>query len=306
MFLYAVYQLSQTLDAALGPRAESIIARFSATPLRGIATGIVATALLDSSSAVIVLAIVLVNAKALTFKSAMGIVLGANIGTTVGSQIIALNIGAYAPLLMVPGFGVYFLSRNPQLRTTGQVLFYFGTLFFGLHTLGHAVEPLKDEAAFLTWMERTETPWIGALTGALLTILIQSSSATVGMAIVLGKKGLLSLAGGIAVMLGAELGTCADTLLATVKGSRQALKTGLFHFLFNLITLVLGLLLIQPFTQLVLALSSGAPLERALANAHMLFNVLGVLLLFWTLPWFERLLNALLPDFAAPTDAVDA
>jgi len=296
LFLYAVFQLSQTLETALGPRAEEIIGRFSSNAFRGILTGIVATTLLDSSSAVIVLTIVLVNAKALTFRAAMGIVLGANIGTTVGSQIIALDVGAYAPLLMLPGFGLYFLARNPRIRISGKVLFYFGTLFFGLHTLGNAVEPLRDEAAFLAWMEHTETPWLGAMIGALLTILIQSSSATVGMAIVLGKKGLLSLAGGIAIMLGAELGTCADTLLATIKGSRQALKTGLFHLMFNLITLILGLLWIQPFTALVQTLSAGAPLERSLANAHLLFNLLGVLLLVWTLPWFERVLNRLLPD----------
>jgi phosphate:Na+ symporter len=109
----------------------------------------------------------------------------------------------------------------------------------------NAVEPLKDEPYFLEWLKKTENPLTGSLIGAFVTLIIQSSSATMGMAIILSKKGLLSLAGGIAVMLGAELGTCSDTLLATIKGSRQAIKTGLFHLLFNFFSIVLGLIFLQ-------------------------------------------------------------
>ena len=116
------------------------------------------------------------------------------------------------------------------------------------------------------------------------------------MAIILSKKGLLSLTGGIAVMLGSELGTCSDTLLATIKGSRQAVKTGLFHVTFNLMSIVLGLLLFDSLVDLVTWLSQGATVERSLANAHMLFNILGVMLFVGTIPVFERLLNRLLPD----------
>ena len=132
--------------------------------------------------------------------------------------------------------------------------------------------------------------------GAVVTLVIQSSSATVGMAIILAKKGFLSLIGGVAVMLGAELGTCSDTLLATIKGSRQALKTGLFHIMFNLLSIILGLILFYPFVVLVIKISSGASIERTLANAHMLFNILGVLVFVWTIPMFEKVLNRLLPE----------
>lgn len=116
------------------------------------------------------------------------------------------------------------------------------------------------------------------------------------MAIILGKKGLLSLAGGIAVMLGAELGTVSDTLLATIKGSRQALKTALFHLTFSFLTIVIGLIFFYPFVTLVEKISFGATIERTIANAHMLFNILGVLIFVWTIPFFERLFNKLLPD----------
>jgi phosphate:Na+ symporter len=116
------------------------------------------------------------------------------------------------------------------------------------------------------------------------------------MAIILAKKGALSLIGGTAIMLGAELGTCSDTLIATIKGSKAALKTGLFHLFFNLITIVIGLIFFTPFNNLVLMVSQNATVERTLANAHMLFNALGVLLFVWTIPLFERILNKMLPE----------
>jgi phosphate:Na+ symporter len=251
---------------------------------------------LDSSSAVIIITIVLVNSQILTFKQAMGIVLGANIGTTISSQIIAMDIGKYSPILLLVGFLLLFISKSNRLSNAGRVILYFGVLFFGLFTMENAVEPLKDEAFFAEWMKKTENPIVGSVIGAIVTLVIQSSSATVGMAIILAKKGFLSLVGGVAVMLGAELGTCSDTLLATIKGSRQALKTGLFHVTFNLLSIILGLILFYPFVELVKRISSGASIERTLANAHMLFNILGVLVFIWTIPLFERVLNRLLPD----------
>ena len=145
-------------------------------------------------------------------------------------------------------------------------------------------------------MTKRDNPLMGATIGAMVTRLIQSSSATVGMAIILSKKGILSLTGGVAVMLGAELGTCSDTLLATIKGSREALKTGLFHVTFNLLSIIIGLLLFYPFVELVKLISNGATIERTVANAHMLFNILGVLIFIWTIPAFEKLLNKLLPN----------
>ena len=130
----------------------------------------------------------------------------------------------------------------------------------------------------------------------MVTLIIQSSSATVGMAIILAKKGLLGLAGGIAVMLGAELGTCSDTLLATIRGSRQAVKTGLFHLVFNVLSIALGLLFFQPFVSLVAHLGRAIPVERSVANAHLLFNFGGVLVFVWFLPLFERWFDRCLPD----------
>ncbi len=296
LFLFAVNSLSETIKNALGGNASKSIQRFTSNTFSSLIVGIVATTLLDSSSAVIIITIVLVNSNLLTFKQAMGIVLGANIGTTVSSQIIAMDIGKYSPLFLLIGFILLFIAKSEKISNIGKSILYFGVLFFGLYTMENAVEPLKNEAFFAEWMKKTESPVLGAIIGAVVTLVIQSSSATVGMAIILSKKGILSLTGGIAIMLGAELGTCSDTLLATIKGSRQALKTGLFHVSFNLISIILGLILFYPFVDLVKYISTGASIERSVANAHMLFNILGVLIFVWTIPIFEKILNKALPD----------
>jgi phosphate:Na+ symporter len=296
LFLFAVNSLSETIKDALGGNASKSIQRFTSNTFSSLIVGIVATTLLDSSSAVIIITIVLVNSNLLTFKQAMGIVLGANIGTTVSSQIIAMDIGKYSPIFLLIGFVLLFIAKSEKISNIGKSILYFGVLFFGLYTMENAVEPLKNEAFFAEWMKKTESPVLGAIIGAVVTLVIQSSSATVGMAIILSKKGILSLTGGIAIMLGAELGTCSDTLLATIKGSRQALKTGLFHVSFNLISIILGLMLFYPFVDLVKYISAGASIERSVANAHMLFNILGALIFVWTIPSFEKVLNKALPD----------
>ena len=296
LFLFAVNSLSDTIKNALGDNASKSIQRYTSNTFSSLIVGIVATTLLDSSSAVIIITIVLVNSNLLTFKQAMGIVLGANIGTTVSSQIIAMDFGKYSPIFLLIGFILLLIAKSEKISNVGKSILYFGVLFFGLYTMENAVEPLKDEAFFAEWMKKTESPVLGAVIGAVVTLVIQSSSATVGMAIILSKKGILSLTGGIAIMLGAELGTCSDTLLATIKGSRQALKTGLFHVSFNLISIILGLILFYPFVDIVKYISTGATIERSVANAHMLFNILGVLIFVWTIPIFEKVLNKALPD----------
>jgi len=235
----------------------------------------------------------------------MGIILGANIGTTFSSQIIAMDIGKYSPILLALGLILVFISKSDNISKSGKLLLYFGMLFFGLFTMERAVEPLRESASFVTWMHKLENPMQGAGTGALLTLIIQSSSATVGMAIVLAKKGLLTLPAGIAVMMGAEIGTCSDTLLATIKGSRQAIKAGLFHLIFNITSVTFGLIFIHQFTSLILWSFPKASPEHLLANAHMMFNILGVLLFAFLIPYFEKIMDKLLPEKKIVSSSLD-
>lgn len=306
LFLFAVHSLSESIQKSIGAKAKKWILSFTSNVFSGILTGTVVTALLDSSSAVIIITIIFVNSKLLTFRQAMGIVLGANIGTTFSSQLIALDIGKYSPVLLLIGFILVVISKTDKLGNTGKIILYFGILFFGLFTMENALEPLKNEPYFLELLKQTENPINGSLIGALVTLIIQSSSATVGMAIILSKKGLIGLSGGIAVMLGAELGTCSDTLLATIKGSKDAIKTGLFHLTFNLLSIILGLIFFKPILHFIEYISKDIPLEKALANAHLIFNLSGVLIFIWTIPVFERILNKLFSNTKRNEDPNDA
>ena len=296
LFLFAVNSLSETVQKALGENTKKWILKFTSNTFMSILTGIIITGLLDSSSAVIIITIIFVNSKLLTFKQSMGIVLGANIGTTISSQIIAMDIGKYSPVLLLIGFALLLISKSDKFNHVGKVILYFGVLFFGLFTMEQAVEPLKEASRFSEFLKQTESPIYGTCIGALLTLVIQSSSATVAMAILLTKKGLLTLSGAIAVMLGAELGTCSDTLIATINGSKQAIKTGLFHLTFNLISVAGGLIFFYPFVGLVQAIGNGIPIEKSVANAHMLFNIGGVLIFVWFLPIVEKILNKVFPE----------
>ncbi len=297
LFIYAITQLSKTMQDIATEKAKHVIAKYTGNLFLAIVVGALLTILLGSSSAVIILAIVFINAGTLQFKQAIGIIMGANIGTTFSSQLIALDIGRYAIIPLIIGLALNFFAKREAIKNYGNALFYFGMLFFGLFLMEQSVLPLRDSPLFEEWITRIDQNLLqGTLIGGLITLLVQSSSATVGMAIVLGKQNLISLAGGLSIMLGSELGTCSDTLIATIKGSRQALKAGLFHLLFNFITIVAGLLLFDFFLDFVLVVSQNADLEKQIANAHMIFNVAGVLAFLPFVGWVEKLLNYWLPE----------
>jgi phosphate:Na+ symporter len=296
LFLYAVMNLSETIKDWANESARVYIARFTGNIFSAIMVGLVATIVLDSSTAVIILTIVLVNAAVLTFRQSIGIVMGANVGTTVSSQIIALDVSQYSPIFLIAGLILIFVSKNPKIHQTGKITLFFGMLFFGLLTMERAVKPLRESPDFLAWMDHLENPILGAAIGVFVTVIVQSSSATVAMVITLAKESLISLSAGIAVMLGSELGTCADTLLATFRSNRQALKTGLFHLIFNLTTIILALVFFGFFVALVITVSGDAEIKNQIANAHVLFNVLGVLLFVGFVPFIEKFLNNLLPE----------
>src|SRR5688572_259991 len=236
LFLYALNRLSDALKELTGDKMTKVIDRFTSNVFTGILTGLFVTILLDSSSAVIIMSIALVNVRAMTFRQAMGVVMGANIGTTMSSQIFALNVAEYAALPIAAGFLLMVIGKSKIRKEIGTVLFSFGLIFFGLFTMEEAVAPLRKSEYFVSWMHSLDTTWKGVTTGAFVTLVIQSSSATVGMVIGLASKGLISFAASVSVMLGAELGTCADTLVATIGRKRPAIRTGVFHLLFNLIT----------------------------------------------------------------------
>jgi phosphate:Na+ symporter len=304
LFIYGVTQLAQGLGDLNSERMRRLTARFTQNRVAGVATGLVATTLLESSSVTIIMVIAMVSSGVLTFVQSLGVVLGANIGTAVGAQIIAFDFEQYVPLLMLSGLLAMFVGSSPTRKKLGLVLLGFGLMFYGLDAIDEAMKPLRGHPTFMQAMRSLgQTPVWGAAFGALFTMLIQSSSATVAIVITLASSGLISLEAGVALMLGAEIGTCSDTLVATIGRGRPALRTGVFHLAFNLITACVGVALARPFVELVDAIGGEASVGRKIANAQMLFNGLGVLLALPLLPAIARALQRALPDKAPTSEA---
>lgn len=297
LFIFSIGSLSSELQTALGDKAKDLIGRYNRNLLSSIIIGTLITIALGSSSAVIIIAIIFVNAGTLAFKQSMGIVMGANIGTTFSSQLFSLDLGKYAYLLLFIGLIFMLFSKKPSWVRNGKITFFFGLLFFALFLIENSLNPFKDSEVVTDFMHGIENNrFRGALAGGITTLIIQSSSATVGIAIAMAKENILTGEVGLAVMLGAELGTCSDTLLATIKGSRQAIKTGVFHLTFNLITIIIGLMVFPWFVELVDYFTPTHKYQRIIANGHLMFNVLGVLLFIPFVAPAERLLNRLIPE----------
>jgi phosphate:Na+ symporter len=301
LFLYGVTRMAEGLEALAGDRAKEWISKFTTNRYAGVATGTVATTVLDSSSVTIIIVIAMVSAGLLTFVQSLGVVLGSNIGTTIGAQIVALNINEYAPIALLIAFLLLMFGRTERLKNIALILLGFGLLFFGLDQIESAMEPFENYPPFINWMKTLgDNPLLGAFVGALFTVLVQSSSATVAIIVTLAIQGLVSLPAGIALMLGAEVGTCADTLVATIGRERPAVRTGVFHLVFNLITAGIGIILAAQLAGLAQWLSGlfGAQndVARQIANAQLIFNLLGVALVIGFLPLIARLLERVIPD----------
>jgi phosphate:Na+ symporter len=295
IFLYGVNLMGDTLKELAAKRMKSIMKRFTKNFFSGVVTGTVATAILDSSSCVIIMVLSMVHAGIITSIESYGVIMGANIGTTVSSQIIALDVMEYSPVFLAIGLTIMMAGKSETAKKAGRLVFAAGLVFFGLFFMDTAVAPLKSYPPITEWMRGLDNPIKGALLGALVTLIVQSSSATVGIAIVLASQGLISFPAGVAIMLGAEIGTCSDTLLAVIGKSRQAIRAGLFHLFFNIITVTIGLILIHPLVNLVNYISGSAAPGTRIANAHMIFNITGVLVLVWFIPQFHRFLKKLVP-----------
>jgi phosphate:Na+ symporter len=182
LFIYGVTRLAEGLEDIGETRMKKLLSKFTTNRFAGVATGIVATTFLESSSVTIILVIAMVSAGILTFVQSLGVVLGSNIGTAVGAQIISLNIELYVPILMLAGLLVFFLAKNDRVKAIGIVLLGFGLMFYGLEAIDSAMEPFRDYQPFISWMKSLgQNPIMGALVGAIFTVIVQSSSATVAI-----------------------------------------------------------------------------------------------------------------------------
>lgn len=300
LFLHGMDRMTEALKAVAGDRMRSILARLTSNRFFAVGTGAGVTAVIQSSSVTTVLVVGFVTSGLMTLAQAAGVIMGANIGTTVTAQIIALDVTQYALALVAAGFAVSFFGKREQARARGTVVMGLGLIFFGMGVMGEAMEPLRSEPAFTDAMVSLESAWLGILVGAAFTAIVQSSSATTALVIVLAGQGLIPLEAGIALILGANIGTSVTALLAAIGKPRDALRAAAIHTGFN----VGGVLIFLPFIGLLAGVveSIGGGLAREIANAHTIFNVVVTAVFVVMLDPFVRSIQRLVKDRPAAVE----
>jgi phosphate:Na+ symporter len=307
LFLYGLDKLSEGLKQAAGDALKTLLTRLTSNRFLGALTGAVVTGILNSSSVTTVLVVGFVTAGVISLPQSVAVIMGANIGSTVTAQLLAFNLSAYSLLGVAVGFFILFAAKRAALRHWGMMLMGLGLIFFGMGLMSDAMKPLRSYPPFVSALASMAKPLYGILAGALFTGLVQSSAATVGIAIALASEGLLTLPAGIALALGANIGTCVTAMLAALGKPTEAVRAAAVHVLFN----VMGVLVWFPFigllARLAIAISPVGPglegveklaaeVPRQVANANTLFNVINTAAFIGFSGWFARLATRLVPD----------
>lgn len=297
IFFLGMFEMTAGMRAAAKERLQRVLERFTMNRFSAVLTGTLTTGFVGSSSIVTIMTVGLVSTGLLAFSNALGVVMGANIGTTLSSQIIAFGLTDVFPIVLILG-AILRLTKGEARKAWGRALMGLGLVFLGLEHLEAAMAPLRSSTWFHDAIRAFESPLYGIALGAGITAVVQSSSATMGVVIVLAGQGAVPLAAGIYIMMGAELGTCVDTLASTIGQSREALRTGVFHLLFNVINVALfagfGAVLAN-FAQWLTPGTSADAIARQIANAHVTFNVVGVLLALPFMQHLSQLMYKLVP-----------
>ncbi|MGD9498207.1 MAG: Na/Pi cotransporter family protein, partial [Armatimonadota bacterium] len=313
LLMYGIRVMGDGLEAAAGNTIRRILAALTRNAWLACLVGTVVTGIVQSSSAITVMTVGFVNAQLMTFRQALGVIYGANIGTTVTGQIMAFQITQAALPAIAVGFALSFFAKRRVVRNLGQGILGFGLLFLGLLLLKESVETLKNsDMAVRMFQQFSHNLVLAVLAGALVTMIIQSSSASMGITMALAAHNLITLEAAIALMLGDNIGTCITAQLASLGTQPTARRTAWAHTIHNVVGVILALILLKWFLPLVLALSPSAEdlavgssayqaaLQRQVANSHTLFNVLDALLFLVFNAWFAALLERWIPDRGRP------
>lgn len=297
LFLYGMQMMSTGLEAAAGNRMKSILEKLTSNRIKGVLVGAAITAVIQSSSATTVMVVGFVNSGLMTLKQAVWVIMGANIGTTITGQLIALDIGAIAPLFAIAGVGAIMFIKNEKVHHISSIFAGLGILFMGMDMMGAAMSPLKESEAFIGLMTKFDNPLIGILVGALFTAVIQSSSASVGILQALASTGMIPLSSAVFVLFGQNIGTCITAVLASIGMKVNAKRTTVIHLLFNIIGTVLFTIvcLVTPYVTWIEAMTPGDPVAQ-IANAHTVFNIVTTLLLLPFGTYMANIAVRILPD----------
>ncbi|RLQ92089.1 Na/Pi cotransporter family protein [Planomicrobium sp. Y74] len=298
VFLFSIKYMGDALQKVAGDKLRDILDRFTTNPFMGVLVGIIVTILIQSSSGTTVIVVGLVSAGFMTLRQAIGVIMGANIGTTVTAFIIGLDVGAYAlPIMAVGAFMIFFFKKN-KIQNIGQVIFGFGGLFFGMETMSGAMKPLRELPAFIDMtVNLSEMPILGVAVGTIFTLIVQSSSGTIAILQGLYAEGLVTLDAALPVLFGDNIGTTITAVLAALGTSVAARRAAAVHVLFNVIGSIIFLILLVPFTAYVTWLGSTFGLEpkMEIAFAHGTFNITNTIIQFPLIGLWAYLVTKLIP-----------
>ena len=297
LFLYGMQMMSNGLEAAAGNKMKSILEKLTSNRIKGVLVGAVITAVIQSSSATTVMVVGFVNSGLMTLQQAVWIIMGANIGTTITGQLIALDIGAIAPLFAIIGVGAIMFSKNEKVHHISSIIAGLGILFIGMDMMGAAMEPLQESEAFINLMTQFSNPLLGILVGAVFTAVIQSSSASVGILQALAATGMIPLSSAVYVLFGQNIGTCITAVLASIGTKVNARRTTVIHLMFNIIgtAIFTVICMVTPYVSLVESITPGDPVAQ-IANAHTIFNIVTTLILLPFGTYMARAAVRILPD----------
>lgn len=294
-FLYGMKLLGDGLQKAAGDSLRRILQALTNKPIRGVLVGMLVTGIIQSSGATTVMVVGFANAGLMTLRQAMGVIFGANIGTTITAQIIVLKLDKLVWLFMVVGVMMEFFVKRKTSKAIGEAILGFGILFFGLYFMADTLAPLKDSQGFINFLVRFgQVPILGVGAGAVFTALTQSSSVTTSLVVALAMKGMIALPSAIALILGANIGTTLTAGLASLGANVTSRRTALTHFLFNFMGTVIMFPFLKPFAKLVELTASTLP--HQVANAHTMFNLLMTVVALIFINPFEKLVMQLLPS----------
>ena len=307
LFLYGMRKMTEALKTVAGGGMKTLLARLTTNRFTAALAGLLITAVTQSSSVTTVMVVGFISAGLMTLSQSIGVILGASVGSTITTQIIAFKVTKYALVLIAVGFLLELTARKEVIKHYGIVVMGLGLLFFGIELMSQATYPLRSYTPFIELMQSMKNPFLGILIGTIFTAIVQSSAATIGVVIVLAGEGFISLNAGIALAFGANIGTCITALLATIGKPREAVRAAVVHVVYKVLGVLIWLAFIPQLAAVVRGFSPSAPeLEgmarlavetpRQIANAHTLFNVANMILFIGFTGPLARIAQRLVPD----------
>lgn len=297
LFLYGMKLMGEGIEKVAGAKMKTILEWCTKNRFIGVLVGTIFTAIIQSSSAATVMVVSFVNSGLMSLMQAVGVIMGANIGTTITAQIVAFNLDSIAPIFVITGVVMIMFFKNETVNKVGEVVFGFGVLFLGMSLMKDSMAGIKDSVTVMKMIGSLKNPLIAILVGLVITTILQSSSASVGILVTMAASGLVDLNMCFYVILGCNIGACTSALLVGLTGKKDAKRAALIHLMFNIIGSIIMLLILLPFGGYVETWinSISADPSRAVANTHSIFKIFQVIILFPFAGWIVRLTQLMVP-----------